>query len=47
VARGEGAVARAIRKDGLARWGVAFSPPFCYTDFSLSSCFTERRLIPD
>ena len=39
VARGQGAAARAMRKDGLARWSVAFSPPFCYTDFSLSSFF--------
>jgi hypothetical protein len=35
VARGEGAAARAIRKDGLARWGVVFFPPICYTDLSL------------
>jgi len=41
VARGEGVAARAIRKDGLARWGVAFSPPFCYTDFRLASYLTS------
>ena len=41
VARGEGAAARAVRKDGLTRWGVAFSPPFCYTDFRLASYLTS------
>ena len=43
VARGQGAVARAIGKVGLSRWGVAFPPPFCYTDFSLSSYFNRLQ----
>jgi hypothetical protein len=37
MARGQGAAARPIRKKGLARWGVASSPPFCYNDFKLLS----------
>ena len=45
VARGKGAAARAIKKEGLARWSVAFSPRFCYTDFSLSSYFNRLQPI--
>jgi hypothetical protein len=36
VARGQGAAARAIEKEGLVRWCVAFPSPFCYTDLNLS-----------
>ena len=43
VACGEGAAARAIRKDGLERGGVAFSPPFCYIDFNLLSYFDRLQ----